>query len=140
MPFTTDQVLQAGVGFVWKPIVGGRVVRFVGADILGPDDARMEFRLQGLIPVAKASGPDTARSAVGRLAAETVAWLPQATTPQAGARWRAVDSERATVTLDVVGGTVDVEVTVDADGRLKGIGLQRWNGSTNPPVLRAIRR
>lgn len=54
MPFAADQVLRAGVGFVRKPIVGGHVVRFVGADILGPDGARKEFRLHGLIPVATA--------------------------------------------------------------------------------------
>ncbi len=89
MACVATQILAAGVGFVWKPVVGGRLLRFVGADILGPDDARMEFRLHGLVPVARAAGPETARSAAGRLAAETVAWLPQAATPQQGARWSA---------------------------------------------------
>ncbi len=69
----------------WALVVGGRVVRFVGADLLGPHGARMEFRLHGIVPVVRASGPDTARSAGGRLAVETVAWLPQTLTPQCGA-------------------------------------------------------
>lgn len=135
MPFTATQILRAGVGFVWKPIVGGRLLRFVGADLLGPDDARMEFRLHGRIPVARAAGPGTARSAAGRLAAETVAWLPQAATPQAGARWSPVDHAHAIVTLEAAGREVDVQVTVDEDGRLCELLLDRWNDSADPPGL-----
>lgn len=138
MPFTADQILRAGVGFVWKPVVGGRLLRFIGADILARDHARMEFRLHGIIPVAKASGPDTARSAAGRLAAETVAWLPQATTPQAGARWTAIDDNHATVELLAAGEPVDVQIGVDAGGQLKTLSLQRWNDSSDPPGLRAF--
>jgi hypothetical protein len=109
------------------------LLRFVGADMLGADGARMEFRLHGIIPVAKASGADTVRSAAGRLAAETVAWLPQATTTQVGARWKPVDDERANVTLDAARETVDVQVTVDAAGRLRALELERSNASADPP-------
>ena len=134
-PFTARQILRAGVGYVWKPVVGGHLLRFVGADVLGPDEARMDFRLHGLVPVARASGPETARSATGRLAAETVAWIPQAATPQAGAVWAAADDHRAIVTLDTAGRRNDVEVTVDAGGRLRAIRLDRWNDSSKPPAL-----
>ena len=94
LPFTAEQLLRASTGFVWAPIVGGRLIRFAGADALGPDGARIEFRLHGRIPIVRGSGADIARSANGRLAAETVAWLPAALTPQAGARWIAVDTTR----------------------------------------------
>ena len=134
-PFTAEQILRAGEGFVWSPVVGGRLVRFVGADLLTADDARMEFRLHGLIPMVRAAGPDVRRSAQGRLAAETVAWLPQALTPQLGARWTPVDDECALVTLDAAGSTIDVEVVVDVDGRIRRAGLDRWNGSADPPRL-----
>ncbi len=134
MPFTARQVLRADKGFVWKPVVGGRLVRFTGADLLGPGDALMEFRLHGLVRVVSAKGPDTARSASGRLAAETVAWLPQAVTPSAGARWRAVDEHRAVVAVDAAGETIEVEMTVDPEGRLVELALERWNGSSKPPA------
>lgn len=134
-PFTARQILRAGVGFVWQPDVGGRILRFVGADILGPDGASMEFRLHGRIPVVRADGPDIARSAAGRLAAETVVWLPQSVTPQAGGAWRAIDAERAVVAVAVPSGTIEVEVTVDRAGRVTEIGLERWNGSAKPPAL-----
>lgn len=131
--FTADQIVRAGVGFVWAPVVGGRFLRFVGADALGPDGAHIEFRLHGLIPIVRGSGPDVRRSALGRLAAETVAWLPQALAPQSGARWVGVDDERAIVTVSAAGADVDVEVAVDDDGQIRWLGLQRWNDSAKPP-------
>lgn len=134
-PFTAEQILMAGEGFVWSPVVGGRLARFVGADLLTADDARMEFRLHGLIPVVRAAGSAVRRSAQGRLAAETVAWLPHALTPQLGARWIPVDEECAIVTLDAAGSDIDVEVVVDVDGRIRRAGLDRWNGSADPPRL-----
>lgn len=133
LEFTAEQILRAGVGFVWAPVVGGSILRFVGADVLTPDDARMEFRLGGRIPVVRATGPDVRRSGQGRLAAETVAWLPQVLTPQMGARWTAVNDDRAIVTVTAAGDAVDVEVTVDETGRLCCLGLQRWNSSAKPP-------
>lgn len=130
--FTATQILRAGVGFVWAPVVGGRLVRFVGADELGPDGARIEFRFQGRVPVVRGTGADVRRSAQGRLAAETAVWLPQALTPQAGARWTAIDEERAVVTVDAAGADVDVEVCIDQDGRMRWLGLQRWKDSATP--------
>jgi len=135
LPFTATQVLRAGVGFVWKPVVGGRLLRVLGADILGPDDARMEFRLHGRIPLAKSTGPDTARSGAGRLAAETVAWIPQASTPQAGATWQPIDGNRAAVTLDAAGTDVQIVVEVDGQGQLQSVHLDRWNSANKSPGL-----
>ncbi len=133
-PFTADQILRAGVGFVWRSTTGGRFVRFTGADVLGPDGAEVAFRFHGRVPVVRASGPDVDRSARGRLAAETVAWVPQALTPQLGARWAALDDQRAIVTIDADGQATDVEVTVDDEGRLRALTLQRWRDSTEPPA------
>lgn len=138
MPFEASQILHAGLGFVWRPIVGGRIVRFSGADSLGPDGARMEFRLHGKIPIVKASGPQVDKSAAGRLAAETVAWLPQALTPQAGATWAPIDDVSASVAIATPSGPIDVEVLVDEDGRLKSMKLQRWNESADPPQHEAF--
>ena len=135
LPFRADQILAAGRGFVWRAIVGQRLVRFSGADVMTPEGASMHFRLHGLIPVVRSSGPDIARSGAGRLAAETVAWLPQALVPQSGAQWTPIDQHRAIVTLAHPGGTSNVEVTVDDEGRLRSAGLDRWNGSAKPPRL-----
>ncbi|MFA9565268.1 MAG: DUF6544 family protein [Acidimicrobiales bacterium] len=96
----------------------------------------MEFRLHGLVPVAQASGPDVARSAAGRLAAETVAWVPQALTPQAGA----VDDEHAVVKSDFAGETVDVEVGGRSrwpGGRARAAAME---GLSRPGRVRALER
>lgn len=135
LPFTAEQILRSGMGFVWAPVVGGRLIRFVGSDALGPDGARIEFRLHGRIPMVRGSSPDIARSAHGRLAAETVAWLPTALTPQSGASWTSVDHHRATVTIAGPGGPTDVGITVDDDGALTSLGLQRWKDSAKPPAF-----
>lgn len=134
LPFTAEQILRAGTGFVWASVVGGRLARFVGADVLAPDVARMEFRLHGRIPLVRAAGPDLRRSARGRLAAETVAWIPQALAPQSGARWRAIDDRFAVVTIDAAGTDIDVEVGVDGSGQIASLGLQRWKDSAKPPT------
>lgn len=133
LPFTAREILRAGTGFVWAPDVGGRIVRFVGADTLGPDGARMQFRFHDRIPVVSASGAGIDRSAAGRLAVETAAWLPQALTPQAGAIWKPLDRDRATVVLPGPDGPVDVDVTIDEHGHITDVGLQRWNESAKPP-------
>lgn len=137
-PFVADQILRAGVGFVWAPTVGSHIIRFTGADVLGPSGARIEFRFHGRIPVVRGSGPDIERSAVGRLAAETVAWLPQALTPQAGATWIGADDRRATVTIAVGGQPIEVNVAIDGDGQLTWLGLQRWKDSAKPPEFAAF--
>jgi len=133
LPFTARQRLLAGSELRWEAEVGPRLLRFVGADTLGPEGARMQFELYGRIPVVDASGPDTERSAAGRLAAETAAWLPQALTPQSDAVWRPIDDDRATVTIPGPDGPVDIDVTVDDDGQLTDIELRRWNDSAKPP-------
>ena len=133
LPFQARQILSASTGFVWSAEVGGRFLRFSGADVMEPDGSSMEFRLLGLIPVVRSSGPDIARSAAGRLAAETVAWLPQALAPQSGARWTTIDDRHATVTLRRPCGTTSVDVEVDDEGRLRSVGLQRWNSDAKPP-------
>lgn len=133
LPFEADQILRGGVGFVWRAAVGGRVLRFSGYDRCGTDGAELDFRLHGVIPVARASGPDTTRSAGGRLVAETVAWLPQALVPINGARWVAIDDRRASVTLPGAGHDLDVEVAVDEVGRVRSIGLLRWSTEVDPP-------
>lgn len=132
LPYTARQVLVARVGFVWQPVVGSGLLRFSGADVLTTSGATTEFRLRGLVPVVRASGPDVTRSAAGRLAAETVAWAPQAVTPQAGARWSPVDRRRAVVRVVAAGRSVDVEITVDPDGRLRSLALERWDDRREP--------
>ncbi len=136
--FRSTQILRAADGFVWQPTVRRGPLRVSGADSYVDGTGTMAFRLFGLVPVVRAAGPDVDRSAAGRLAAETVAWLPQATTPQAGATWTPVDDERATVTLPTPAGPIDVTVTVGDDGRVRSTSMMRWDSSSDPPGERTF--
>lgn len=133
MPFRARQVLRAGTGFLWAPRLGRPPLTITGADTRLDGHGTLDFRLWGLLPVARAAGADTDRSTAGRLAAETVAWLPQALTPAMGATWTAVDDRRATVHLPIDTGRVDVTVTVDEGGRLRDLALLRWGDPDDHP-------
>lgn len=77
-------------------------------------------------PLLGASDPITDRSSPGRLTAETVAWSPQALTPQMGATLTGIDDAYATVTVPVGDDAVDVTVGIDRTGRLREPTMQRW--------------
>ena len=131
-PFHADEVLRSGVGVVWRPVVGGRILRFVGADVVSPEWSSMEFRLHGWIPMVRAEGEEIARSGAGRLAGEVAMWLPQALTPQAGATWSGIDEHRAVVRLPAGRRSLDVEIDVDDEGRLRSVSMQRWSTAVKP--------
>lgn len=131
VPFQARQILRAREGFVWEATAGKPPLIFKGGDTYWNGTGSLDFRIWGIIPVARAAGPDIDRSAAGRLAAETVAWAPQALTPQMGATWTPIDTDTATVTLPVRDVTVDVTITVDAKGRIQELITQRW-GDPNP--------
>lgn len=81
--FRAHEVLAPAHGFVWAARVAG-LIR--GSDVLRDGRGAMDWRVAGLIPIARDSGADVARSAAGRCAAEGV-WLPSALLPGAGVRW-----------------------------------------------------
>ena len=154
-PFRAVQILRPGRGFVWAPTVGSMPFGFVGADVLTADEARMEFRFGGVVPVVRSSGADIRLSARGRLAAETAAWapwalfpdpdpesvtetgLPSGEGPGRGAVWSRPggdgSSDRVTASVPADGHTVDVDLTVDPQGRPLELCLQRWRDSGDPP-------
>lgn len=125
-PFRARQVLRPGHGFVWNAKAGRPPLVFEGGDAYWRGRGSLDFRLWGLIPVVRAAGPDVARSARGRLAAETVAWAPQALTAQMGATWSAEHGTKATVSVPAGDERFDLTVTVGADDLLEEVVMRRW--------------
>ena len=80
----------------------------------------MRWKLLGIIPVMTASGPDITRSAVGRVAAESV-WLPSMLSGD-GVRWTASDSQHLRVSFSMG----DIELTIGNIGAVKAVQLSRW--------------
>jgi hypothetical protein len=135
-PLTADERLAAD-GLVWRAEVSAGVpVRVY--DTLGPDGAAMRAWALGVLPVARADGPDITRSGAGRLAAEMI-WLPSALLPGPGVAWEAVDADTARYRVTVAGHPLAVEVRVDADGRPVTVSMQRWGDPGADGVFREAR-
>jgi hypothetical protein len=130
-PFTAEQVLVPGVGFVWAATASVGPLRVRGSDRYVDGEGAMDWRVAGIVPVLRASSPDVSRSAAGRLAGELVLVPPAALA--AGVRWTAVDACSATATVDVDGHGHQVTITVDDDGCLRSVHLPRWGNPDKGP-------
>jgi hypothetical protein len=132
-PFKARLVLHAGESISWTPVITLERGEVSGFELLAFGSW---FEHSGLSPINEVSSVDAFHSALGRLAAETVLWLPQALTPQLGATWHPVDDHSASVSLPVFGHAVDVRVTVDRAGALVAVELDRWGSPDGgPPAM-----
>jgi hypothetical protein len=133
LPFRARQVLAPPEGFVWRAGVGRGAWWFVGADRYAGGRAATRFWLWGALPVARAGGGararDVARSAIGRMAAESI-WAPAALLPSAGVRWAAPGDDVATGRFAVAGEEVELTLRLDAAGAVREVRLPRWGNQT----------
>jgi hypothetical protein len=130
-PFRATQVIDPGHGYAWTAGVGRSRILFRGADRLWDGEGSMRWRLLGVVPVIRASGPDVARSAAGRLAAEYV-FHPPALLAAARA-WEDEGPDRFTVTLEAGGDEHRVTIDLAPDGAVRRVGLLRWGSPDRGP-------
>lgn len=126
LPMESEEVLVAGRGYVWRARVGRGATRVIGYDRLLDGTAEMRWWLWGVVPVARASGEDVSRSAVGRLLGESVL-LPSTLLPGDGVRWEGVDDATARVRVSAFGEETTLTLEVGPDGRLRRVTFPRWN-------------
>lgn len=122
LPLRAHEVLAPHEGFVWRARVAGVIS---GSDRCADGRGAMDWKLLGLFRVARAEGPDIARSSAARAVAEAV-WLPTALLPRFRVEWHA-DSERditARFAFDAI--DLDLHLQIDAGGRLESAWLDRW--------------
>lgn len=130
MPMQAREVIAPPNGFVWEATAGRGMTRFSGADYYAEGRGRTSFRLWDLVPVVQAGGPDVARSARGRLAGESI-WNPAALLPQRGVTWEPIDERTARATLVIDGEPIPITLTVEPDGRLHSVTVERWGDRTD---------
>ena len=123
-PFHAEEVLHHSRGFVWKARVG---LLLRGGDSFVDGAGACSWKLLGLIPVVRASGPDIDRSAAGRWMAESIL-LPGMLLPELGADWAG-----DTVTLRRHGETMTLNLTLDNRGALQGFRTLRWGNPAGAP-------
>lgn len=124
VPFRAHELLAPLQGYDWRATVAGGLLR--GADTYVDGYASMRWRLLGLVPIIRTSGPDVARSAMGRAAVEGI-WLPTALLPRYGVGWHAEDDEHLVADIPVGGQRVALHIAVDSDGHVRSDHLDRWN-------------
>lgn len=136
--FRARQLIVPGVGFVWAARVGSRPLSVTGFDRFTGGTGEMRWRLAGLLPVATATGPDTDRSAAGRLAAETVLLPPAMLAP--GVAWSPVDVDCVRAVVRAGDRDHELRLVVDDAGRLAEVSLPRWDAPGGPPPHEGVFR
>ncbi len=120
-----EQWLAPPRGFIWRARVSRGRLRISGSDRYVDSEGAMNWKLFGIVPVARAFGPEVTRSAAGRLAGESV-FVPAALLPGNGAEWNAVDDAAARIVLPVGDERVQFTLHVHGDGRLERVRIKRW--------------
>jgi hypothetical protein len=125
LPMEARELLSLPGGFVWRATARQGLLWFSGVDSYLDGRGQTRFWLCGLIPIVRAGGPDVSRSARGRLAGEAI-WNPAALLPQRGVSWAHVDQQSARATLAIDDEPISLSLTVEPDGRLRSVQLERW--------------
>ncbi|MFO8010176.1 MAG: DUF6544 family protein, partial [Dehalococcoidia bacterium] len=122
--FKAEQVINRGRGMVWSASVRMYGIPVRGFDRLVDGEGEMRWKLLGLIPIIRASGPDITRSVAGRVAAELI-WLPSMLCDRE-VEWEAEDASHARALISISGHASNIRLTVRNSGRLDSISVQRW--------------
>jgi hypothetical protein len=137
LPMRAQQILAAPHGFVWQLNAGNGFMRLTGSDAAVDGNSWSRFWLLDLVPVARAgANSDHARSAFGRYVAEAVFWTPAAILPGNQIRWEAIDESTARVTVTHLELEQSVDLTIDAEGKLSKVSLQRWSNTNSAQTFR----
>jgi hypothetical protein len=132
-PMRARQLLAAPHGFIWSLRWNG----VFGSDGALPDRSWTRFWLFGILPVARAGGPDHQRSSFGRLIADSLFWAPASMLPRDGVSWEAIDSDSARLIVRHGGFEQAVDLYVDAIGQPERIVFQRWSNE-NPERMHRL--
>jgi hypothetical protein len=127
LPFRARQVLNPHLGFVWAARAAGVIT---GSDRYVDGVGGMDWKLAGLVTVARGQGHDVSRSAAGRAGAEA-AWLPTTLLPRFGVRWSASGTHQVTARYQVGETPLEVTYQLDADGRICWLVFDRWGDPEN---------
>jgi hypothetical protein len=130
MSFAAQQILTPD-GFIWAAQAGRLPLRIRGYDRFSAGTGEMRWKIARVVPVMAATGPDTTRSAAGRLAGETML-LPGAALGES-VTWHENDDHHATATVTTGSFTHQVTVGIDNEGRLRTVTLPRWGNPDKKP-------
>lgn len=122
--FDAEEVIRVHRGFVWHATVVIKGLPVTGSDRWVDGKGAVKWKLLGLIPLAKAGGPDVTRSAAGRAQIEGI-WLPSSFLGP-GLSWEDPYGRRSATRVRVGDEESRVELMIDETGRLQEAALLRW--------------
>lgn len=122
LPMRAREVLAPHAGFLWRARIAGVISGF---DRCVDGRGEMSWKLLGLAPVARAEGPDIARSSAARAAGESV-WLPSSLLPRFGVRWEAESEWDLTARFSIVDVEMALRLRIDDAGLVQRARFKRW--------------
>ncbi len=125
LPMKAEEIIAPEAGFIWRVRVRMGLLAVSGADAYLHGEGSQRFRLWTCIPFLRASGPDVSRSALGRLAGESV-FCPSGLLPERGVQWRQTGPLAAEALLNRHGEAVTLRLTFHPTGPLHTVQLRRW--------------
>jgi hypothetical protein len=123
-PFEAEQVIRWDRGFVWKATTKLSGLPVSGSDRWIDGEGSMRWKMLGIVPVMRASGPDVSRAALGRVQIEAI-WLPSVLLGP-DVSWDERDAAHPGMTVAMRGESAHVAMTIDEAGRLSEMWMERW--------------
>lgn len=122
--FEAEQLICWQQGMIWQAAVHmhGLVIR--GGDRFWNAQGVLSWKLFGILPLVRASGPDITRSAAGRVNIESI-WLPSVLC-QENVSWSAPDHTRFRARFHAHAETAEIDYTIDRGGKLVSVNMPRW--------------
>lgn len=123
-PFVGEEVLTMSGALFWYARTHYYSFPVLGYDSFSDGAGALDWRLLGMLPLARADGPDVARSAAGRAAAEAV-WLPSRLAGPA-VQWAQTEEGALLVRLPAGADIVPLRLVPDEEARLREVSMMRW--------------
>jgi hypothetical protein len=127
LPFTARQDCD-GSSFIWRAQVPRRVRFLTVTDSYGDGRAAIDGRLLSAIRMFHSDDQDIVRSAAGRAATEGIL-APIGLLPGPARNWHAESDNEITVELALAPERPELHVTIDNDGAVQSVHLQRWGNA-----------
>jgi hypothetical protein len=130
--FTGEEVICWQRGMIWRATTWMQGLPIWGADRVVDGVSNVQWKILGLFPVMKASGPDVARSGAGRMQGESV-WLPSVLC-NPSISWTQMDAAHVRANFTALGEQAELVLTIvgkaspleNRSGGLEKVKFLRW--------------
>lgn len=126
LPFTAEQDCD-GHSFTWRARIGWKTVTALTVtDRFANGTGSTQGRLFGRVTLFDTSDQNTARSAAGRTALESVVFAPTTVLPDLGVTWHADSTDVIVAERELFPERPQVWVRIDDHGAVRSVWAQRW--------------